>query len=396
MTIPRLEDLEAVEGARVLVRLDLNVPVAGGEVEDDLRIRAALPTLRWLLERVKVVAACSHLGKANGTPDPVYSLEPVAAALEKLLGRPVRFMPDCLGDDVRAAVAGARDGLLLLENLRFYPGEKANDPAFAGKLAAPFSHYVNDAFGTAHRAHASVVAVPALFPRGKRAAGRLMEAEVAALRRVVERPEQPFVAVVGGAKISTKTAPLEALLAKVATLAIGGGMANTFFLARGLEVGRSLVEPAMAATARDVMARASARGVNLLLPSDVVVADDLDDPSRVEVAAPDAVPADMMIVDLGPTSRARYAETVRGARTVFWNGPMGVFEKERFAAGTMAVARAMAACDGFTVVGGGESVMAVHQAGVASQLSHVSTGGGASLQLVAGKPLPAVDALEVN
>ncbi len=396
MTLPRLEDLEAVEGGRVLVRLDLNVPVSGGAVADDMRIRAALPTLRWLLDRAQVVAACSHLGKPKGQPNPGLSLKPVAASLERLLGRPVRFLSDCIGEDVRTTVSSATGELLLLENLRFHGEEKANDPAFARELSAPFSHYVNDAFGTAHRAHASVVAVPGLFPRGRRAAGRLMEAEVTALRRVVDDPAQPFVAIVGGAKISTKTAPLEALLAKVSTLVIGGGMANTFLLARGLEVGRSLVEPAMIGTARNVIERASARGVTLLLPEDVVVTDDLDNPSRIDVVPPENVSDDVMIVDLGPASRERVAAAVAGARTVFWNGPMGVFEKERFAAGTMAVARAMAASDGFTVVGGGESVMAVHQAGVADRLSHVSTGGGASLQLVAGAPLPALNALEAD
>ncbi len=396
MTIPRLEDLDGLDGARVLVRLDLNVPVSNGTVADDMRIRAALPTLRWLLARARVVAACSHLGKPKGVPDPALSLEPVAAALEALVGRPVRFLPDCVGGEVSAAAARASGDLLLLENLRFHPGEKANDPTFARQLAGPFSHYVNDAFGTAHRAHASVVAVPALFAGGRRAAGRLMEAEVTALRRVVDAPEQPFVAIVGGAKISTKTAPLEALLGTVSSLAIGGGMANTFFLAQGLEVGRSLVEPAMAGMARDVIARAKARGVELILPEDVVVTDDLDHPSRIDVVRPESVPPGLMIADLGPRSRERIAAAIARARTVFWNGPMGVFEKERFAAGTMALARAMAACDGFTVVGGGESVMAVHQAGVASRLSHVSTGGGASLQFIAGDPLPALNALEAG
>jgi len=395
VSVPRLEDLRDLDGARVLLRLDLNVPVADGAVRDTARIEAALPTLRWLLDRVPVVAACSHLGKAKGAPDPAYSLRPVAAALAEALGRPVRFVPDCVGEPVAAALEARAEGLLLLENLRFHPGEKADDEAFARELAAPFSHYVNDAFGTAHRAHASMVAAARLFPAGRRAAGRLMESELAALRRVVDEPEQPFVAIVGGAKISTKTAPLEALLGRVRRLAVGGGMANTFFLARGYEVGRSLVEPAMVETAREVMETAAGRGIELLLPEDVVVTDDLDHPTRVEVVPAGEIPADLLVADLGPAARERFAAALADARTVFWNGPMGVFEKERFAAGTMAVARAMAACGGFTVVGGGESVMAVHRAGVASRLSHVSTGGGASLQLVAGGPLPAVEALEV-
>jgi len=392
VSVPRLEDLRELEGARVLLRLDLNVPVAEGEVRDDTRIHAALPTLRWLLERAEVVAACSHLGKARGSPDPAYSLRPVAAVLERELGRPVRFVPDCIGPEVHRAVEAG--GLLLLENLRFHPGEKANDPGFARELAFPFTHYVNDAFGTAHRAHASVVAAARLFGAGRRAAGRLMEAEVSALRRVVDDPEQPFVAVVGGAKVSTKTAPLMALLERVRRLAIGGGMANTFLLARGREVGRSLVEASEVPTAQRVMESAEARGVELLLPTDVVVTDSLEGPTRVETVPVEAIPADLMVVDIGPATRQAFAAALADARTVFWNGPMGVFEVEAFAAGTVAVAEAMAACPGFTVVGGGESVMAVHRAGVADRMSHVSTGGGASLALVSGETLPAVEALE--
>ncbi|MCG6963434.1 MAG: phosphoglycerate kinase [Acidobacteria bacterium] len=391
MSIPRLEDLEGLDAARVLLRLDLNVPIAGGRVEDDARIVAALPTLRWLLERAPMVAACSHLGKAKGSPDPAYSLRPVAEPLAELLGREVRFVEDCVGPEVRSA----GEGLLLLENLRFHPGEKANDPEFARRLTDGFTHYVNDAFGTAHREHASVAAAAALFPSGRRAAGRLMEAELSALRRLVEHPEQPFAAVVGGAKVSTKTAPLMALLERAQRLLIGGGMANTFLLAKGLEVGRSLVESSEIETARRVMARAAERGVDLELPTDLVVADDLDAPRRVEVVAADAIPPDTMAVDIGPATREAFARALGDARTIFWNGPMGVFEKEAFAPGTMAVAEALAASTGFTVVGGGESVMALDRAGVADRIGHVSTGGGASLQLVAGGPLPAVQALEV-
>ncbi len=393
MSLPRLEDLRELDGARVLLRLDLNVPIGNGQVRDEARIVAALPTLRWLLERAGLVAACSHLGKAKGAPDPQYSLRPVAGALESALGRPVHFVEDCVGEPVARAMAGGFR-LLLLENLRFHPGEKANDVGFARQLAAPFSHYVNDAFGTAHRAHASVEAAPRLFSGGRRAAGRLMEREVAALRQVVDDPEQPFVAVIGGAKVSTKTAPLMALLERVRRLAIGGGMANTFFMAQGLEVGRSLVETSEIETARRVMDRARERGVELLLPHDVVVTDDLEGPSTVETLSVGDVRPELMIVDIGPRTRERFTAALADARTVFWNGPMGVFEKEAFAAGTMAVAQAMATCSGFTVVGGGESVMAVHIAGVADRISHVSTGGGASLQLIAGDPLPAVEALE--
>jgi len=391
MSLPALSDLTELDGARVIARLDLNVPVKDGVVQDDTRIRAALDTIRWLTDRAAVVACCSHLGKAKGEPDPQFSLRPVSSVLADALGRDVTFVDDCLSPDVAAASPGS---LLVLENLRFHPGEKANDAGFAAALCAPFSHYVNDAFGTAHRAHASVEAAPRRFERRRRAAGFLMEREVSSLRRLVDDPEPPYAAVVGGAKVSTKTAPLEALLDRVQRLLIGGGMANTFFVASGLEVGRSLVEDEMVAVARDVLGRADERGIRLLLPSDVVITDDLADPTTVEVVAAEAVPPDMMIVDLGPASRRAYADALADARTVFWNGPMGVFEVERFAEGTLTIARAMADCPGFTVVGGGESVMAVNRAGLEDHIDHVSTGGGASLQFLTGEPLPAVVALE--
>jgi phosphoglycerate kinase len=391
VSLPALGDLGDLSGARVLARLDLNVPLKEGAVQDDTRIEAALASVRWLTERASVVALCSHLGKAKGEPDPAFSLEPVAASLEKSLGRPVRFVQDCLDP----AAADAEDGsLLLLENLRFHPGEKANDPEFAARLSEPFSHYVNDAFGTAHRAHASVEAVARRYSAGRKAAGFLMEREVTALSRVVENPEQPFVAAVGGAKVSTKTAPLEALLVRVSALLVGGGMANTFLLAQGHEVGRSLVEEEMLDTARTVLAAAQGRGIELVLPSDVVVADAIENPQRVEVVASDAIPKELMVVDIGPEARVRYAEVLGDARTVFWNGPMGVFEVPEYAAGTLAVAEALAASAAFSVVGGGESVMAIRQAGVIGQIDHVSTGGGASLQFITGDGMPALAALE--
>jgi len=392
MTVPALDDLEGLEGARVLLRLDLNVPIKAGQVMDSTRVMAALPTLRRLLERASVVAACSHLGKAKGTPDPSFSLEPVAPLLERELGCPVQFVGECLDPSRKDAAPGS---LMLLENLRFHPGEKANDPAFAEQLAAPFTHYVNDAFGTAHRAHASVVAAARLFDRGRRAAGFLMAREVASLGRMLSDPERPFVAVVGGAKISTKTAPLEALLERVSSILIGGGMANTFLLAEGLEVGRSLVEEEMLDTVREVTKRAADRGVTIELPSDVVVTDDLENPTRVEVVAANAISPDRMVVDLGPSSRQRYRDAVADAGTVFWNGPMGVFEIADFSAGTLAVAEALASSKAFSVVGGGESVMAVRQAGLEDRIDHVSTGGGASLQFLTGETLPAIAALEV-
>ena len=391
MTLPALGDLENLDGARVLARLDLNVPVADGRVMDDTRIVASLPTLHWLLERVAVVAACSHLGKAGGVPDPAYSLSPVAAALEQALKRRVIFVPDCLDPAVAEADPGS---LLLLENLRFHPGEKADDPDFAVALAGPYSHYVNDAFGTAHRAHASVVAVPRLYRHRRKAAGLLIQREVEALGRVVDEPEQPFVAVVGGAKVSTKTAPLKALLGRVASLLIGGGMANTFFLAKGLDVGRSLVEEEMLATAREVLELAAERGVDIELPPDVVVADAIDNPQVVKNVPAEDIPADLMVVDIGPLARTRYAALLAAARSIFWNGPMGVFEVPDFAAGTLAVADALATSQAFSVVGGGESVMAIRRAGVIDDIDHVSTGGGASLEFITGEALPAIVALE--
>jgi phosphoglycerate kinase len=391
MSLPTLAELESVEGARVLTRLDLNVPIADGVVQDDTRIVAALPTLRWLCERASVIAACSHLGKAKGSPDPAYTLAPVAPVLERLLDRPVHFVEDCLSAGVADAAPGT---LLLLQNLRFHPGEKANDPEFAARLAAGCTHYVNDAFGTAHRRHASVAAAADGFAAGRKCAGLLMETEITALSRLVHNPDQPFVAVVGGAKVSTKTAPLEALLDRVRALLIGGGMANTFLKARGHEVGRSLVEDEMLDTARSVMDHAADRNIELFLPTDVVVTDDLDSPTRVEVVPAEAIPAELMVVDLGPDSRARYAAALAPARTVFWNGPMGVFEIDDFAAGTLSVANAMAGCAGFTVVGGGESVMAIRRAGVVDEIDHVSTGGGASLSFLTGDRLPAIAALE--
>ncbi|MBI4917001.1 MAG: phosphoglycerate kinase [Acidobacteria bacterium] len=386
----RSMDALAVEGRRVLLRLDLNVPVKDGKVGDETRIREAAPTVRALADRGAVVIACSHLGRAKGAPDPALSLAPVAPVLERHVGRPVRFVGDLVGDTARAAVAAARPGdVLLLENLRFDKGEESNDPAFCAALRALADVYVNDAFGTAHRAHASTAGVAQLF--AERAAGPLMAREIHALSKVRDDPARPFVAVVGGAKISGKLETLQSLASLADTLVLVGGMANTFMLAQGLQVGRSLVEADLVDTAREILATAGARGATVVLPSDVVVASGLDAPGRVVPAA--AVGPEDMILDIGPAARTAIAGVLAGARTAFWNGPAGVFEREAFAAGTLAIAQAMAASTGFTVVGGGESVAAVHQAGVAARLGHVSTGGGASLEFLAGMVLPGVAVL---
>jgi phosphoglycerate kinase len=380
-----------VEGRRVLLRLDLNVPLKDGKVGDETRIREAAPTVRALAERGAIVIACSHLGRAKGKPDPALSLAPVVPVLARLVGRPVRFVPDVAGDVAKQAVAAAKPGeVLLLENLRFEAGEEANDPVFCDRLAALADVYVNDAFGTAHRAHASTAGVARLFK--ERAAGPLMAREIAALSRVRDNPERPFVAVVGGAKISGKLETLTALARRADTVVLVGGMADTFLLAEGVAVGKSLVEADLVGTANEILAAAAARGTPVILPTDVVVATGTDAPAHT--VAVGAVGPQEMILDIGPATRERIANVIATARTVFWNGPAGVFEKPAFAAGTFAIAASLAASAAFTVVGGGESVAAVQQAGLAAKLSHVSTGGGAALEFLAGDTLPGVAVLE--
>jgi|YNPBryunderm2012_1023409.scaffolds.fasta_scaffold05850_4 phosphoglycerate kinase len=386
-----MESLE-VSGKRVLLRLDLNVPIKDGVVVDDTRVREAAPTVRLLAERGAIVVACSHLGRAKGKPDPALSLAPVAPVLAQHAGHPVGFVPDVAGEVAMAAVTAAQPGdVLLLENLRFEPGETANDPEFCARLARLAQVYVNDAFGTAHRAHASTAGVAQLFTA--RAAGPLMARELHALGTVRDNPERPFVAVVGGAKISGKLEALQALVEKADTLALVGGMANTFLLAQGHEMGTSLVERDLVDTARAILARAAERGATVILPEEVVVATSPEAPAG-QVVPLGSIPADHMVLDVGPATIARIQSALAAARTVFWNGPAGVFERPPFAAGTLAIAQAMAASAAFTVVGGGESVAAVHQAGVAGQLSHVSTGGGASLEFLGGATLPGVAVLE--
>lgn len=388
--IRSVTDLD-VDGRRVFVRVDFNVPLEGGRVTDDTRIRAALPTLRLVMEKGGRPVIASHLGRPKGKADPKYSLEPAGARLAELLGAEVLLADDCIGDGPRKVVSDLRDGqVALLENLRFHAEEEANEEGFAKELARLCEVYVNDAFGAAHRAHASVSALPKLV-RDK-GAGLLMEAELAALGKLRDEAPHPYVAVLGGAKVSDKIAVLEALLARVDTLVIGGAMANTFLAAQGRAMGKSLVEEDKLALARTILTRAEERGVSLLLPSDVVVADGTQSASG-RVVSVDEVGSDEMALDIGPASVERFAEPMRSAKAVFWNGPMGLFENAAFAKGTLGVAEAIAAAPGFSVVGGGDSVAAVQQAGIAERFDHVSTGGGASLELLEGRKLPGVEAL---
>lgn len=382
-----------VSGKRALVRVDFNVPLTEeGEVADDLRIRAAIPTINYLREREARVILCSHLGRPKGI-DPSLSLAPVARHLERLLGVPVPLAPDCVGPQAESAVAAIPPGgVLLLENLRFHPEEERNDTEFARALSSLGDIYVNDAFGAAHRAHASTAGVTAYLPA---VAGLLMEKELDFLGRALTDPARPFAAVIGGAKISTKIAVLDSLLARVNKLIIGGGMANTFLKAEGFSVGDSLVEEDQIETARNIMEKASERNVQLLLPADVVVANRFASDADTMTAPVNDVPAGWQILDIGSKTVEVFARALQDCRTVLWNGPMGVFEMERFAAGTVQIARAIASLrDAVTIVGGGETAQAVQEMGLFDQFSHVSTGGGAALEFLEGRELPGVAALE--
>lgn len=385
-------DLPSLSGRRVFVRVDFNVPLKDGKVLDANRLEEALPTLRELAGAGAKLVLASHLGRPKGERDPKYSLRPVAEKLGELLGRPVRFAEDCVGPAAEEAASALEPGgVLLLENLRFHAGETKNDPVFAERLASLAEAYVGDAFGSAHRAHASVVGVPERLER--KAAGRLLAREVEALGRLLGEPERPFAAVLGGAKVEGKIDTLENLLPRLDLLLLGGGMANTFLAARGHGLADSLVEPDRIDLAREILERAERRGMEVLLPTDVVVTDDLDRPARVESVPVGRIPDHTKAVDVGPDTRRAFAEAVGRARTLFWNGPLGVFEKPPFDAGTREVAEALASCPGFSVIGGGETVAAARQAGVTGMIGHVSTGGGASLEFLAGKELPGVAAL---
>jgi phosphoglycerate kinase len=390
-----LEDLDlgSLHGVGTLVRVDLNVPLSQGRVMDDTRLQAALPTIQELKAAGARLLLMSHLGRPKGEVKPELSLEPVAAALGGLLGEEVGFAGDCIGPPARTLAERLQPGAVgVLENLRFHAGETKNDPQLAAAIAELGQAYVNDAFGTAHRAHASVVGVAERLPR--RAAGRLLIKEVQALGRLLGEPDRPFAAVVGGAKIGDKVETLRNLLERLDVLILGGGMANTFLASLGYELADSLVELDKLDVGREILHRAMEQSTRVVLPPDLVITDDLDNPQEIATVAAEAVPEGRKAVDIGETARRDIAAALAGARTVFWNGPMGVFEKPPFDAGTIAVAEAMVDCEGFTVIGGGETVAAARRTGVVDRLGHVSTGGGASLEFLAGKTLPGVAALE--
>jgi phosphoglycerate kinase len=379
-----------VRGKRVLCRVDFNVPLENGEITDDTRIRAALPTIQWLVEHGAKVILCSHAGRPKGKVVEDMRLAPAAARLGELLGKPVTMVPEITGDVPNAAIADLQEGdVLLLENLRFDPREEENDPSMAEELAGLADIYVNDAFGAAHRAHASTAGVADYLPAYL---GLLMQEEVDSLGRLLDNPQRPFAAIIGGAKVSDKIAVLENLVSKVDHLLIGGGMANTFLLAQGKEVGNSLVEADKVELANTIIAKAKDAGVELHLPTDAVVAGDIKAESG-EVVLVDSIPSDQSIFDIGPETASEFAEVIAGMKTVLWNGPLGVAENPAFAGGTRAVAEAVGKADGFTVIGGGDSVAAVEQLGLADKIDHISTGGGASLELLEGKELPGIAAI---
>ncbi|HSI03234.1 MAG: phosphoglycerate kinase [Myxococcota bacterium] len=390
-TLPSIRDVQ-LEGRPVFMRVDFNVPVEDGKITSDARIRAALPSIKHALGAGAKLALASHFGRPKGKRNKEFSLELVGDRLSELLGKDVVFAEDCVGDGVTGLVRDARAGsVILLENLRFHAQEEENDTDFSKKLAAPFEIYVNDAFGASHRAHASIVGMTHFVKQ--KCAGFLLEAEVKALGKMLEGAEKPFVAVVGGAKVADKLGVLKALIQRVDVLCIGGAMAYTFLKARGVEVGASKWEGDKLRDATEVMKRAKDRNVKVLLPVDHVVAEVFDENAKATIIADEDIPEGSMGLDIGPESRKRYTEVIDDAKTVFWNGPMGVFEWDKFAKGTNAIAEAVAASNAYTVVGGGDSVAAIEKAGVESRIKHISTGGGASLELLELGTLPGIEAL---
>ena len=382
-----LKDID-VKGKKVLVRVDFNVPIQDGKVGDDTRIKAALPTIKYLLEEGAALILTSHLGRPKGEADPAFSLAPVAEYLGGLVPVPVKFANDCLGDVAKDAAAALNAGeILLLENTRFHAGEKKNDPAMAKELASYADVFVNDAFGTAHRAHASNVGVAQELTA---VAGFLLEKELQYLGDSIANAKRPFVAIIGGAKVSDKIGVINNLLEKTDKVLIGGGMANTFFKAQGYEMAASLVETDAIDTAKELLAKS---GEKLQLPVDMVIADKFAADAENKVIPVGDVPEGWTVLDVGPETIAAYAESLKTAKTVVWNGPMGVFEFPEFAKGTFGVAEAVAAADAVSIIGGGDSVSAINKAGLQDQVSHISTGGGASLEMLEGKVLPGLDAL---
>jgi phosphoglycerate kinase len=391
MALKTVRDFD-LSGKRVLVRVDYNVPLKGGTVSDATRIEASLPTLRYLIDQGAALVLMSHLGRPKGTPDPQYSLKPVAEKLSEMIGRPVATVDECVGDAVLAKARSLQSGeILMLENVRFHAEETKNDDAFAAELASLADLYVNDAFGSAHRAHASTEGVAHHLPA---AAGFLIEKEVKFFQPLLDNPEKPFVAIIGGAKVSTKIGVLETLLPKCTTLIIGGGMAYTFLKAQGHGIGKSLLEEEYLKTAQELLSQARDAGVDVILPVDHVVASEFSEDAVPEQVDSADVPDGKVAMDIGPKSIDRCRKAIENARSLVWNGPMGVFEFESFAQGTLAIGKFVAQCKGTTVVGGGDSVAAVNTFGLADQIDHVSTGGGASLEFLEGKTLPGIAALQ--